>query len=194
MTPFFLASTTFLRPTISELPHPAGSRTSSAPVPSLIAVGRLCFLPTQRATARLNEPRPINAAATLLTSFDKCPILALRDLHGCQESHDFIASLVRNQDVPNHANDTVVGFGNAPRKDIADRHVSGKEVSLAGRSQACSNPTNQIVFDSPVSEHFFKAVRGVKSQRPGSMFIGLPSKRMAYNLRIPTAPFRSLFP
>jgi hypothetical protein len=193
MTPFFLAGTAFLRATLPELPHLAGSRTSPVRVPSLITVGCLCFPPGQRAAARSNEPRPIEAAATLLNSFDKCPVLAPGDLHGCQELHDFIASSVRNHDIPNQAND-VVGFGNALCQDIAERHGPGKEVSLAQLSQARSSPTNQIVFDPPVSEHFFKPVREVKSQRSGSMFIGLPSKRMAYNLRIPTAPFRSLFP
>jgi hypothetical protein len=100
MTPFFLAVTAFLRATLPELPQLAGSRTSPARVLSLITVGCLCFLPGPRATARSDEPRPINAAATLLNSFGKCPVLAF----------------------------------------------------------------------------------------------GLPSKRMVYSLRIPTTPFRSLFP
>src|SRR5262249_22944500 len=121
------------------------------------------------------------------------PVRAPGDLHGCQEFHDFIASSVRNHDIPNQA-DEVVGFGNALCQDIAERHVPGKEVSLARLSQARSSPTDQIVFDPPVSEHFFKPAREGKSQRPGSTFIGLPSNRMAYNLRTPTAPFRSLLP
>jgi len=177
MAPFFLAGTAFLRLTLPGLPHPAGSRTSPARVPSLITVGCLGFPPDQRATARSDE----------------CPVRAPGDLHGSQEFHDFIASSVRNHDIPNQA-DEVVGFGNALCQDIAERHVPGKEVSLARLSQARSSPTDQIVFDPPVSEHFFKAVREGKSQRPGSTFIGLLSKRMVYNLRIPTAPFRSLFP
>jgi hypothetical protein len=153
MTPFFLAGTAFSRATLSGLPHPAGSRPSPAHVPSRIAAGCLCFPPGQRATAPSNEPRPIDAAATPLNSFDKCPILAPRDLHGCQERHDFVASPVRNHDVLNQANDIVVEFGNARRRR-----------------------------------------RRVGSQRPGSMRIGLPGERMVYNRRIPTAPFRSLFP
>ena len=60
MTPFFLAGTAFFRATLLELPHLAGSRTSPARLPPLITVGCLCFLPGQRATARSNEPLPID--------------------------------------------------------------------------------------------------------------------------------------
>src|SRR5262245_51204303 len=114
MTHFFLAGTAFLRATLPHLPHLAGSRTSSARAPSVITVGCLCFPPCQRAAARSNEPRQIDAAATPLSS-----------------SHDFIAPLVRSHDVPDQADDLVAGFGNAPCRDIAGRHVPRKEVSLA---------------------------------------------------------------
>src|SRR5262249_24109410 len=110
MTPFFLAGTAFLRARPPGLSHLAGSRTSPARALSLVTAGRLCLPPGRGAAARPNGPRPIDAAAAPLSSF-----------------HDFIAPLVRNHDVPDQANDTVAGFGNTLRQDIAGRHVPGKE-------------------------------------------------------------------
>jgi hypothetical protein len=59
-----------------------------------------------------------------------------------------------------------VEFGNALYQDIADRYVSGKEVSAADLSQVWRNHTNPIMFDSPVYEQLFKTVREVNQTLP----------------------------
>ena len=171
MTHFFLAGPAFLRATLSQRPPLAGSRAFPAATLWPARVDCRGLPPGRRGTARRGGPPPIEAGTAPPNSF-----------------HDFIASSCRNHDPPDQASAISVGSGNALCRNIAARHVSGKEVSLARLSQARSRPTNQILFDPPVSEHFFK------SQRSDSTFIGPPSKRMASNLRTPTVPFRSLFP
>ncbi len=82
MSPFFLAATVFLPGKLSHLPHLAGSRPFRMRVLSPVTAGCLCFLPGQRTPAQSNEPRPIDAVATMLNAFDKDPIVALGDRAG----------------------------------------------------------------------------------------------------------------
>jgi hypothetical protein len=120
----------------------------------------------QSSPASSRAPRPLDATEAMLRAFDKYPIVALGDLHGCQELYDFITSLVRNPSFPNKANDIVVEFGNALYQDVADRYVSGQEVPPVELRQVWRNHTNPIVFDSPVYEQFFKTVREVNRALP----------------------------
>ena len=113
-----------------------------------------------------SAPRPIDAAEAMIKAFDKYPIVALGDAHSCQELYDFITYLVRNPGFTDKANDIVVEFGNALYQDIADRYVSGKEVSPPELSQIWRNHTNPIVFDSPVYAQFFKTIRVVNQALP----------------------------
>jgi hypothetical protein len=166
MSRFFLAAAVLLRVKPSDQPRLAESRTHPVRVLSLIALGCLGLLPVQPGNAQTNDPRPTDAVTTMLSAFDKYPIVALGDLHGCQELYDFIATLVRNPDFPNKVNDIVVEFGNALYQDIADRYIASKDVDAAELRQVWRNHTNPIVFDSPVYERFFKVVRETNQTLP----------------------------
>src|SRR5262249_40064637 len=146
MSRFFLAASLLLLVKPSDRANLAGFRTYRVRVLSLIAVGCLGLLPVQRAPAQPNDPQPVDAVTTMLSAFDKYPIVALGDLHGCQDLYDFIATLVRNPKFPNKVNDIVVEFGNALYQDIADRYVAGKEVDAGELRQVWRNHTNPIVF------------------------------------------------
>ncbi|MCI0665422.1 MAG: hypothetical protein L0220_30550 [Acidobacteria bacterium] len=113
-----------------------------------------------------SDPRPVDGTEAIIKAFDKHPIVAIGDLHGCQELYDFITPLVRNPDFLNKVNDIVVEFGNALYQDVTDRYVSGKEVPLAEVRQIWRNHTNPIVFDSPVIEQFFKTIHEVNQTLP----------------------------
>jgi hypothetical protein len=79
MARFFLAASVLLGVKLSDRPSLAGSRTYRVRVLSLIAVGCLGLLPVQRAPAQPNDPRPVDAVTTMLSAFDKYPIVALGD-------------------------------------------------------------------------------------------------------------------
>ena len=124
------------------------------------------FTTGQSSQTSTSDPRPIDGVEAIIKAFDKYPIVALGDLHGCQELYDFITPLVRNPDFLNKVNDIVIEFGNALYQDVADRYVSGKDVPLAEVRQIWRNHTNPIVFDSPVYEQFFKTIREVNQALP----------------------------
>jgi len=124
------------------------------------------FTTRQSSQTSSSDPRPVDGAEAIIKAFDKYPVVALGDLHGCQELYDFITPLVRNPEFVNKVNDIVIEFGNALYQDVADSYVSGKEVSLAEVRQIWRNHTNPIVFDSPVYEQFFKTIREVNQSAP----------------------------
>jgi hypothetical protein len=129
---------------------------------AVIATGfRLVRLGAQSA-----DPAPVDGVSAIVSAFDRYPIVALGDLHGCQELYDFIATLIRDADLPNKVNDIVVEFGNALYQDVADRYVSGQSVTSMELRRVWRNHTNPIVFDSPVYETFFESVRELNKTLP----------------------------
>ena len=116
--------------------------------------------------AQAGNPTPVDGVGTIVSAFDRYRIVALGDLHGCQELYDFISVLIRNPDLPSKVNDIVVEFGNALYQDVADRYVSGESVTAAELSHVWRDHTNPIVFDSPVYEKFFETVRDVNKALP----------------------------
>jgi hypothetical protein len=138
---------------------------------SLLTAGSLYCTFAQNALAPTaagapSDPRPVDAATVMIRAFDTHPIVALGDLHGCQELYDFIHSLLHNLELKNKANDIVVEFGNSLYQDLADSYVAGKEVPPAELTQIWRNHTNPKVFDSPVYEQFFQTVRELNQSLP----------------------------
>ncbi len=166
MTQFFLAATMLPRVFLTNLPVRMLRRVCHCRLLSLVAAGCLSCSLIRCAAAQANNPRPVDAIPAIVEAFNRYPVVALGDLHGCQEFYDVITLLIRNPKLPNKVNDIVVEFGNALYQDIADRYVSGKEVSNSEMSQVWRNHTNPKVFDSPVYEKFFKTVREVNQTLP----------------------------
>jgi len=122
--------------------------------------------PAQRVGVQSIDPRPVDGVNAIISAFDRNPIVALGDLHGCQELYDFITLLVRHPELPNKTNTIVIEFGNALFQGVADRYISGGDVTLAELRHVWRDHTNPIVFDSPVYEAFFKTVRDVNGALP----------------------------
>ena len=149
----------------SRLRPPAGNfgRGGSAGVAAVVAV--LTFWSaTARAIAEGAELKPTNAVPVILNAFDRYPIVALGDLHGCEEFWDFVTSLVRTPEFPNSVNDVGVEFGNALYQDVCDRYISGQDVPPAEVQQIWRNTTQFAALDCPVYEQFFVTIREINKK------------------------------
>lgn len=87
--------------------------------------------------------------------------------HNNEQGHAFRLSLIRDPRFSAIVNDIVVEFGNARYQDTMDRFVSGEEVSDTELCKVWQNTTApHPIWDVPIYEEFFRAVRAVNSALP----------------------------
>ena len=109
---------------------------------------------------------PINA---ILDAFRSHSIVALSDgtTHGDEQSHAFRLALIRDPRFAATVNDIVVESGNALYQDVIDRFVRGDEVPYGSLRQVWQNTTQpHTVWDKPIYEEFYRAVRAVNASLP----------------------------
>ena len=111
---------------------------------------------------------PIEPVSAILDAFRSNPIVALAEGdHGSEQGHAFRLSLIRDPRFAAVVNDIVVEYGNARYQDIADRFVRGDTVPDATLRQIWQNTTQpNIVWDRPIYEEFFRAVRAINAALP----------------------------
>src|SRR5712692_9247042 len=93
---------------------------------AMLALTTLAFGAAPRAQVRLpagSDPKPANGIDFVQTTLDKYPIVAIGDLPGCEELHDFILALVRNPAFGSKVNNVIVDFGNPLFQPVIDRYV-----------------------------------------------------------------------
>jgi hypothetical protein len=113
-----------------------------------------------------NDPEPRDAVAAILAAFDRHDLVALGESHRNQNVHDFVLSLIRSADFPKKVNDIVVEFGNGRYQSMMDRYIDGADVSPQELRLAWRDAVNILVWDAPVYERFFAAVREVNQHLP----------------------------
>jgi len=115
----------------------------------------------------------VDAVSGILDAFRSHQIVALGEgLHGNEQGHALRLALVRDPRFPTLVNDIVVEFGNSRYQDVMDQFVAGDEVPydlLRRIWQDTINPNP--LFDSPIYEGFFRAVREVNGSLPPSRHI-----------------------
>ena len=131
----------------------------------VVAVLSYCLIGA-RVRAQTDELKPTSAIPVILNAFDRYPIVALGDLHGCEEFWDFASSLLQTSDLPNRINDVGVEFGNALYQDVCDCYIAGQDVPLSEVQKIWRNTTQLIALDSPVYEQFFVTVRDINKKLP----------------------------
>jgi hypothetical protein len=120
----------------------------------------------QRAESRPAVPaEPISA---LLDAFKTHQVVALDEgNHGNLQGHAFRLALIRDPRFAATVNDIVVEFGNSRYQDLMDRFMRGEDVSPSALRQVWENTTQpHAVWDRPIYEEFFRAVRGVNAALP----------------------------
>ena len=110
----------------------------------------------------------IDPITGILDAFQSHPIVALGEgLHGNNQSHVFRLSLLRDPRFATVVNDIVVEFGSARYQALMDRFISGGDVPDTELRKAWQDTTQGPLWDSPIYEEFFRAVRQVNATLPG---------------------------
>ena len=133
---------------------------------TLIAIALLSSCrPTERPTVKHAEPRdPVDA---IIAAFRTHHIVALGEAHGNEQSHAVLRRLVQDPRFGDVVDDIVVEFGNARYQDVIDRFVRGDTISDSVLRQVWQNTTQaHPVWDVPIYEDFFRAVRDANASQP----------------------------
>lgn len=107
--------------------------------------------------------KPIDPIAGILDAFKAHRVVALGEGdHGNEQGHRFRLALIRDPRFSSVVTDVVVEFGNALHQSLMNRFISGEEVDHAQLRQIWQD-TSQLntVWDTPIYEEFFRAVREV---------------------------------
>jgi hypothetical protein len=119
---------------------------------------------------RVPRAIPVDAVSGILDAFRSHQIVALGEgLHGNEQGHALRLALVRDPRFPALVNDIVVEFGNSRYQDVIDRFVGGDDVAYDALQRVWQDTINpNPLFDSPIYEEFFRAVREVNGPLPAA--------------------------
>src|SRR5688572_22205499 len=106
------------------------------------------------AAAAPREPETLPVQRLVAETLGRLPLVGIGELHGNEDVHEVILSLVRDERVASLADDLVVEFGNARYQEIVDRFVAGEEVAIERVRVAWRDTVNPLTWDSPVYERF----------------------------------------
>lgn len=112
------------------------------------------------------EPQPQDGIETVLQAFDRHPVVAIGELHGNEQIHDFLLKLIRDDRLPAKTRTVLVEFGNARYQKVLDRYLRGDSVPASEVARVWQNTSQLMVWDSPVYERFFNAAREINRSRP----------------------------
>lgn len=134
----------------------------------LFPLGNLFCMEMNIPIANPKPAIPVDAVSGVLAAFDFHSVVALGEgNHNNEQGHAFRLALIRDPGFPAVVNDIVVEFGNARYQEIMDRFVSGEEVEYAVLRQVWQNTTQcHPIWDVPIYEEFFRAVRAVNTSLP----------------------------
>lgn len=110
---------------------------------------------------------PVDPIAAIFDAFRSHSLVAIGEPHGNEQAHAFRLSLIRDPKFPATVNDVVVESGNARYQDLMDRFVRGEDIPDDTLRDVWQNTTvPNTVWDSPIYEEFFRAVRAVNASLP----------------------------
>jgi hypothetical protein len=111
---------------------------------------------------------PLDPIATIVEAFRTHSLVALGEgNHNNEQGHQFRLELLRDPRFATVVNDIVVECGNARYQDVIDRFISGNDVPDDSLYKVWQNTTQpQAVWDVPIYEEFFRAVRDLNRQLP----------------------------
>ena len=139
----------------------------------LLIVALLCVAPTngladaQRAIPGIPAV-PIEPITGILEMFKTHDVVALSEgNHGNEQGHAFRLALIRDPRFSAAVNDIVVEFGNAHYQAVIDRFVQGEPVAYEELRKVWQDTTQRgTVWDRPIYEEFYRAVRDVNATLP----------------------------
>jgi uncharacterized iron-regulated protein len=115
------------------------------------------------------QQAPQDARRELLKAWERHTIVAVAEIHRAVEDKDFLLTLIRDAEFSQRVNDIAVEFGNARLQPLLDRYMEGAAVSQAELRQVWRDTTvANGVWDAPVYEQFFAAVRAHNQTLPAN--------------------------
>jgi hypothetical protein len=116
------------------------------------------------AVATSSPAIPVDPIGAIVEAARTHQLVAVSEEHGCEQLHAFLRVLVRDRRFADAFNDIVVEFGNAKYQDVIDRFVRGDDMPYDVVRQVWQNTTQPThIWDLPVYEEFFRAVRAVNA-------------------------------
>lgn len=111
---------------------------------------------------------PLEPAGAIIDAFQSHAIVALSEgSHNNEQGHAFRLELIRDPRFALIVNDIVVESGNSRYQDIMDRFVQGESIPEALLRRVWQDTTqSEAVWDVPIYEEFFRAVRAVNARLP----------------------------
>jgi hypothetical protein len=103
---------------------------------------------------------------SVIAQLARTPVVALGERHRSRQIHRFIRELLAHPAFPDRVDDIVVEFGSAHYQDVADRYVMGEQVPRAELEQLWRGTGQWLVWDSPLYEQFYAAVRARNAGLP----------------------------
>lgn len=103
---------------------------------------------------------------SLIAQFGRTPLVMMAEEHRSRRVHDFLADLIADSRFGDAVDDIVVEFGSAYYQPLLDRYVAGEDVPHDSLQQVWRGTTQWLVWDSPLYEQFFRAVRARNSGQP----------------------------
>jgi hypothetical protein len=129
----------------------------------------LCALSTIQIQAGQEQPAvPVEPISAILDAFRTRAVVALGEgTHNNEQGHAFRLALIRDPRFIATVNDIVVEFGNSRYQDVMDRFVAGETVPDITLRRVWQDTTQaHTVWDVPIYEEFFRAVRALNASIP----------------------------
>ena len=111
---------------------------------------------------------PIEPVTGIVEMFKTHDVVALSEgNHGNEQGHAFRLALIRDPQFSAVVNDIVVEFGNAHYQAVIDRFIQGEPVAHEELRKVWQDTTQRgPVWDRPIYEEFYRAVRDVNAALP----------------------------
>ena len=125
-------------------------------------------VPAADANAAVTGAQPVDAVEGLVAAFETHQVVAFGEHHQSEQAHALLRRLVRDPRFARQVDDVVVEFGNARYQSLMDAFVAGVEVPAVQLRKVWQDTTlPHGVWDVPVYEEFFRAVRAANGAAAG---------------------------
>lgn len=116
----------------------------------------------------VNSAVPLDPVTTVLDAFKTYDVVTMGEgNHNNIQGHNYRLQLIRDPRFAESVNDIVVEFGNSLYQDVIDRYISGENVPYNELRKVWLNTTQfNLVWDVPIYEEFYKAVRDINKNLP----------------------------
>ena len=133
----------------------------------LLPLVAIALLPSSNA-AEAKPPVPIDPIEGILRQFESHDVVALSEgRHNNEQAHAFRLQLIRDPKFSEIVNDIVVESGNARYQSLIDRYMQGEPIPRDQLQHVWQDTTvANEVWDVPIYEEFFRAVRELNTGRP----------------------------